>query len=217
MPSSPASFSASWRSTSVVVGERNSSVSDRMQESIAPLMLSGILSASGPIRSYMIVAVQATGRTVMLIGPFVFKPPCSMWWSITSVTRASLMLSGSSATLLVSTMMHSSSAVTSSSSSGRSKPQRRRTNNASVFGSPKRRASAGVPRHSERYHAQIRGDPVESVSGDLWPKTLTVIGWLSVRSRLFGRALYQWVWVVTWARLLGFDAWLQMNYEADVF
>jgi hypothetical protein len=66
---------------SVVVGERNSSVSDRMHDSIAPAPQSGI-RASSPIRSYMMVAVQASGRTVMSIGPFVSSPPTSLWWSM---------------------------------------------------------------------------------------------------------------------------------------
>ena len=62
----------------VVVGERNSSVSEMMQLSAAPLMASGILAASSPIRSYMMVAVQASGRMVMSIGPFVSSPPASL-------------------------------------------------------------------------------------------------------------------------------------------
>ena len=70
-PSSPASLSASARSVGVVVGERNSSVSDSTQDSINPLMASGILSASRPISQLITVAVAATGRTVTLIGVFV--------------------------------------------------------------------------------------------------------------------------------------------------
>jgi hypothetical protein len=30
----------------------------------------------------MIVAVQASGRMVMSIGPFVSSPPTSLWWSM---------------------------------------------------------------------------------------------------------------------------------------
>ena len=46
------------------------------------------------------------------------------------------------------------------------------TKAASVFGSPSRTGVAGVPCTSVRYQAQMMGEPVESVSGDLWPKTL---------------------------------------------
>ena len=45
---------------------------------IAPLIASVILAASSPIRSYMIVAVQASGRTVMSMGPLVSSPPTSL-------------------------------------------------------------------------------------------------------------------------------------------
>jgi ammonia channel protein AmtB len=45
-----------------------------MQDSIAPLTHSGIFAASSPIRSCMIVAVQASGRIVMSIGPFGLEP-----------------------------------------------------------------------------------------------------------------------------------------------
>ena len=51
-------------------------------------------------------------------------------------------------------------------------PQRFRTKAASVFGSPRSAGFAGVPFTSVRYQAQMMGEPVESVSGDLWPKTL---------------------------------------------
>src|SRR6056297_213620 len=83
---------------------------------------------------------------------------------------------GSSATLLVSTTTTSSFAETSSMIWGVSKPQRCSTNAASVFGSPRSRASAGLSSFSERYHAQISAEPVESVSGALWPKTRMVMG-----------------------------------------
>src|SRR6056297_3248507 len=46
---------------------------------------------------------------------------------------------------------------------------------ASVLGSPSRTASDATPFTSLRYHAQRIGDPVESVSGDLWPKTSVVM------------------------------------------
>jgi hypothetical protein len=48
-----------------------------------------------------------------------------------------------------------------------------------VFGSPSSTALAGVPFTSVRYQAQMIGLPVESVSGDLWPKTRVVMGNLS--------------------------------------
>ncbi|GEM93721.1 hypothetical protein RSP03_27880 [Cereibacter sphaeroides] len=34
---------------------------------------------------------------------------------------------------------------------------------------------AGVPFTSVRYQAQMMGEPVESVSGDLWPNTLIMM------------------------------------------
>ena len=103
-PRSAASFSATKRSWGVVVGLRNSSVSDRMQVSIAPLMPRGARARpSSPIRSCMMVAVQASGRMVMLIGVRVFRPPTSMWWSMISRMSVSLIWAGSSAGLLVST------------------------------------------------------------------------------------------------------------------
>ncbi len=78
MPSSCARASATARSTGVVVGERNSSVSDRMHDSITARTQSGICAVSSPISWYMIVAVQASGRMVMSIGPFVSIPPTSL-------------------------------------------------------------------------------------------------------------------------------------------
>src|SRR6056297_2699809 len=56
---------------------------------------------------------------------------------------------------------------------GRSHLVRRKA--ASVLGSPSRTASASPPFTSLRYHAQRIGDSVESVSGDLWPKTRVVM------------------------------------------
>jgi len=46
-----------------------------------------------------------------------------------------------------------------------------------------------VPFTSVRYQAQMMGDPVESVSGDLWPKTLIMLhlGALAGAARLIGR------------------------------
>ena len=77
-PRSAAKASATARSCGVVVGERNSSVSDRMQDSIAPLMALGARAMSEPIRSCITVAVQARGRMVMSIGVVVLRPPTSM-------------------------------------------------------------------------------------------------------------------------------------------
>jgi hypothetical protein len=58
---------------------------------------------------------------------------------------------------------------------GLSRPQCFSTKAASVFGSPRRTGFAGMP-ISFRYQAQMMGEPVESVSGDLWPKTRVVMG-----------------------------------------
>jgi hypothetical protein len=82
---------------------------------------------------------------------------------------------GSSAGLLVSTITTLSSAVTSWMIAGLSRPQCFSTKAASVFGSPSSTGFAGVP-VSFRYQAQMMGEPVESVSGDLWPKTRVVMG-----------------------------------------
>ena len=92
-----------------------------------------------------------------------------------SIRLALLMPSGSSAGLFVSTTTTVSPSPTSSRSSGRSRSQRPSTKDASVFGSPSSLGSASWPRHSRRYHAQMIGDPVESVSGEKWPKTLIVM------------------------------------------
>ena len=132
----------------------------------------------------MIVAVQASGRIVMLIGARVLMPPASRWWSMISITSACSRLAGSSAGLLVSTITQTSSAVTSSMMRGLDRFQRSSIHNASVFGSPCSTASAGVLRHSFRYQAQMMGEPVESVSGEVWPKTLIMM-------RLEGC----WVWM----------------------
>ena len=94
-----------------------------------------------------------------------------------SITSASLIEAGSSAGLLVSTITHWSPGARSAITSGRSSPQRPSIHTASVFGVPCSTALAGVLRTSDRYHAQISGEPVESVSGALWPKT-----WIMKRS-----------------------------------
>ena len=146
-----------------------------MQDSISPLIWSVILLSFGPIRLCMMVAVQASGLIVMSIGARVSSPPASLWWSMIWMMSASLIEAGSSAGLLVSTITTLSSALTSEMISGFSPPHFCRTKAASVLGSPSSFASAGWPRTSERYHAQISGEPVESVSGDLWPKTLIVM------------------------------------------
>ena len=103
-PRSLANASATALSWGVVVGERNSSVSDRMHDSIRPLIPSGAWPRWSPIRSCMMVAVQARGRIVMSIGPFVSSPPTSLWWSMIARKSALLIEAGSSAGLLVSTM-----------------------------------------------------------------------------------------------------------------
>jgi hypothetical protein len=123
----------------------------------------------------MIVAVQASGRMVMSIGPFVSSPPTSLWWSMIARMSASLMPSGSSAGLFVSTITTGSPAATSAMISGFATPQRLSMKAASVFGSPRSTGFAGSPFTSDRYQAQMMGEPVESVSGDLWPKTLIVM------------------------------------------
>ena len=57
-----------------------SKVSDKMQDSAAPLIARGIwAAASGPIKSIMIVAVQANGRMVMSIAALVSRPPTNLW------------------------------------------------------------------------------------------------------------------------------------------
>ncbi|MCY1381320.1 hypothetical protein D9M69_692130 [compost metagenome] len=89
-----------------------------------------------------------------------------------SITSASPNEAGNSAGLLVSTTTHWSPATTSEMISGLSMPHFASIQPASVFGSPCRTALAGVLRTSERYQAQMMGEPVESVSGALWPKTL---------------------------------------------
>ncbi len=88
--------------------------------------------------------------------------------------RASLIESGSSDGLFVSTITTGAPSATSLMISGLARPQWRSTKAASVFGSPRRTGFAGVP-VSVRYQAQMMGDPVESVSGDLWPKTRVVM------------------------------------------
>ena len=175
IPSPLASVSATVRSWGVVVGERNSIVSDRMQDSIAPRMASGHLPTSSPIMSCITVAVQASGRITTLIGARVFSPPTSMWWSMIAMMLASLIEGGSSAGLLVSTMTTSCPAATSAMIAGLSKPQCFRRKAASVFGSPRSAGLASPPRRLVRYQAQMMADRVASVSGDLWPKTRVVM------------------------------------------
>ena len=180
-------------SSCVVVGLRNSSVSDRMQVSIAPLMFSGICAMSSPIILYMIVAVQASVSITMLTGPLVSSPPTRRWWSMMAVMSASLMLAGSSAGLLVSTITTGWSACTSSMICGLSSFQWSSMNSASVLGSPSRAGAAATPLISFRYHAQMIGLPVLSVSGDLWPKTSVVIGDILKWESVDLRALYGWL------------------------
>jgi hypothetical protein len=62
---------------------------------------------------------------------------------------------------------------------GLSRPQRASMKAASVLGSPRRTGLASVPAISLRYQAQMMGEPVLSVSGDLWPKTRVVMTGLS--------------------------------------
>ena len=157
-----------------------------MQVRAAPLMLSGILAASSPIRSYIMVAVQASGRMVMSIGPLVSRPPTSLWWSMIACTSAPLILAGSSAGLLVSTTTQGWPSSTSAMMSSMSKPQRCSMKAASVLGWPSRTGLASTPLTSFRYQAQISGEPVESVSGDLWPKTRVVMSRNLLKMRKWG-------------------------------
>ena len=83
---------------------------------------------------------------------------------------AAFTFAGSSAGLLVSTMTTGWPSSTPSMIAGFSRPQRVSMKAASVLGSPKRTGLASVPAISVRYQAQMMGDPVESVSGDLWPE-----------------------------------------------
>jgi hypothetical protein len=119
--------------------------------------------------------VQASGRITMVIGDLVLRPPTSMWWSMIALMFASLIDGGSSAGLLVSTIITSWPGSTSAMIAGFAKPQCLRTKAASVFGSPRRRGSAGVLRRLVRYQAQTMAESVASVSGDLWPKTSVVM------------------------------------------
>ena len=154
------------RSSCVVVGERNSSVSDRMQDSISPFTKRGACAMCLPIRPCMMVAVQASGRMVMSIGPLVSSPPTSLWWSMIAVTSSALILAGNSAGLLVSTTTAGVPSAISDTMRGLGQSQCFSTKAASVLGSPSKTASAGVFFTSFRNHAQIMGDPVESVSGE---------------------------------------------------
>src|SRR5690554_4957415 len=98
---------------------------------------------------------------------------------------ARLMFLGSSAGLLVSTITTGWLSATSSMISGSAKPQCLSTKAASVLGWPSSTGLAFTPLISFRYHAQMIGDPVLSVSGEVWPKTAIVIAAvLGVRSVL---------------------------------
>ena len=79
MPRSLAKSCAIALSSCVVVGERNSSVSDKMHDNIAPFTSVGICAMSLPIIFHMIVAVQAKGSMRMSIGPLVSRPPTNLW------------------------------------------------------------------------------------------------------------------------------------------
>src|SRR6056297_418906 len=81
------------------------------------------------------------------------------------------MFSGNSAGLLVSTMTQACPSSTSEMMRGLGRFHFFSIESASVFGSPNKTASASPPFTSFMYHAQRMGEPVESVSGDLWPKT----------------------------------------------
>jgi hypothetical protein len=78
----------------VVVGERNSSVSDRMQDSIAPFTQSGILR--GVVAHQVVHDRRGAGQRaiVMSIGPLVSIPPTSLWWSMIAWMSAALMFVG---------------------------------------------------------------------------------------------------------------------------
>ena len=112
---------------------------------------------------------------VMSITPLVSKPPTSLWWSMIATTSSALTLAGSSAGLLVSTITALVPSAISVTMRGLGHSQYFTTKFASVFGSPNSTASALVAFTSFRYQAQMMGDPVESVSGDLWPKTSVVM------------------------------------------
>src|SRR6056300_138711 len=92
-----------------------------------------------------------------------------------AVISASLIPSGNSAGLFVSTITTGAPASTPSMMSGLSRFQRFRTNAASVLGSPNSFGAAAMPFTSFKYHDHTMGEPVESVSGDLWPKICSVI------------------------------------------
>src|SRR6056300_1996394 len=106
-----------------------------------------------------------------------------------AVISALLMPSGNSAGLFVSTITTGAPASTPAMMSGLFRFQRFRTKAASVFGSPNNFGAAAMPLTSFRYQDQTIGDPVESVSGDLCPKTCTVISVVLIEYAV-SRALY---------------------------
>ena len=118
MSKSFANDNATSLSYFVVVGDLNSKVSDKIQLNIKPFIEFGIFSVSLPIKSNIIVAVQASGLIVTLRGDLVFKPPTRRWWSIISIMSALITDCGNSDGLLVSTITILSFGETSSIISG---------------------------------------------------------------------------------------------------
>mmetsp|Transcript_5734 Transcript_5734/g.12022 ORF Transcript_5734/g.12022 Transcript_5734/m.12022 type:complete len:266 (-) Transcript_5734:209-1006(-) len=138
MPLICASSWASSLSRAVVVGERNSSESERMQESIRPAMVGGGVRPPALERSYRMLPVEQSGRTSSSRGEFVLRPH-SLWWSMMLWIFEFWTPSGSSSGLLVSTMAtccFESSAP--SSSGGGSTPSALSTYSVSRLSSPSR-------------------------------------------------------------------------------
>jgi hypothetical protein len=115
----------------------------------------------------MIVAVQASGRTVMSIGPLGFQPADQLVVVDDGPDVGLVDAGGQFGGIVGVDDDHRRALGDVRDDRGLGRFQRSSMKAASVLGSPSRTASAASPLTSLRYQAQRIGDPVESVSGDL--------------------------------------------------
>mmetsp|Transcript_53717 Transcript_53717/g.151313 ORF Transcript_53717/g.151313 Transcript_53717/m.151313 type:complete len:219 (+) Transcript_53717:225-881(+) len=122
-PARVASSAAYTLSAGVVVGDRNSSESEMMHDSMQPATFCVIFGTKPAAfaRAYRMLPAEQSGRISISSGSALVRP-LSLWWSTIEWIVDFSMPSGSSAGLLVSTMDTIALGTSSVSSGGTSMP-----------------------------------------------------------------------------------------------